>query len=168
MALSIERAAVPILRHVVARSRGRRLIYPDSGSRRTAACRLADACTRHRLTCVVWCVTDRCLHLVVRGDASSITLAIDELIGRRLHHGHCLATTVNPDLYLLEVARHALDAPVRARLCRRPVDWPYSSARESLGFAEPAPWLDPGTLYDLLGPRDGKGPERLRRYMYSG
>lgn len=167
MALSVERAAAPILRHVVARSRSRRQIYPDAGSRRAVARRLADACVRHRLKCIVWCVTDRCLHLVVHGAASSIALAIDELIGRRLHHGHCLATTVNRDLYLLEVARHALDAPVRARLCRRPVDWPHSSAKESYGFAPVPPWLDPLPLYDLLGPRDDRDPARLRRFMES-
>jgi hypothetical protein len=36
---------------------------------------LADSCTRHRLHCIVWSVTDRCLHVVLRGAASSITLA---------------------------------------------------------------------------------------------
>jgi hypothetical protein len=115
----------------------------------------------------VWSVTDRCLHFVVRGRASSITLATEEMIGARLRHGHCLTTTVNLDIYLLEVVRHALEAPVRAGHCRRPIDWPHSSARESLGFAPPPPWLDPVPLYDLLGPRDGNGPERLRRFMDS-
>jgi hypothetical protein len=165
MALSVERATAPILRHVVARSRSRRTIYPDAASRAAVVRRLADACARHRLKCIVWSVTDRCVHFVVRGAASAITLATEELAGRRLLHGHCVTTTVNADLYLLELARHALDAPVRARLCRRPVDWPHSSARESFGLAPVPPWLDVLPLYDLLGPRDGRGPERLRRFM---
>jgi hypothetical protein len=165
MALSVYRAVQPILRHVVARSRNRRSIYPDSASRAAAVRRLADACVRHRLRFVVWSVTDRGLQFVVRGAASTITLATEELLGARLRHGHSLATTVNTDLYLLEVARHVLEAPVRAGLSRRPIDWPHSSARELLGLAPPPTWLDPSPLYDLLGPRDGRGPERLRRFM---
>lgn len=168
MALSIERSTIPLLRHVVARSRSRRPLFADSPARAAAAKRLAESCVRHRLKCLVWCVTDRCLHLVVRGAAASITLATEEIAGARLRHGHCLSTIVNQDIYLLEVVRHALDAPVRAGLVRRVIDWPHSSARGSFGLGETAPWLDPLPLYDLLGPRDGRGPERLRRFMESG
>jgi putative transposase len=167
MALSVNFAPQPILRHVVARARGRRTLYSSAAARSAAARRLAEACVRHRLKCLVWCVTERCLHFVVSGAAASITLATDDLLGAGARHGHCLSTNVKPDVYLLEVARHALDAPVRAGHCRRAVDWPHSSARESFGFAEPAPWLDSLPLYDLLGPRDGRGPERLRRFMDS-
>ena len=165
MALSVESSTVAILRHVVARSHGRRPLFPDAGSRAQAAGRIAESCVRHRLQCVVWCVTDRCLHLVVRGTPGRITLATDELAGSRLRHGHSLSTTVNADLYLLEVARHALDAPVRGGLVRRVIDWTHSSARESFGLNPTPSWLDPTPLYDLLGPRDGMGPKRFRRFM---
>jgi hypothetical protein len=57
---------------------------------------------------------------------------------------------------------------VRAGLVRRAIDWPHSSARQSLGFATPPPWLDASPLYDLLGPRDGQGPGRLRRFLEAG
>ena len=165
MALSLESARLAELRHVVARTRGRRALFADAAARSSAAKRLADACTRHRLACVVWSVTDRCLHFVVRGSAVAISLASDELLGARLRHGVCHATALKPDVYLLELARHALEAPVRAGLVRRAIDWPHSSARESLGFAPPPPWLDASPLYDLLGPRDGMGPRRLRRFI---
>jgi hypothetical protein len=167
MALSVEIATAAILRHVVARSHGRRPLFPDAGARANAARRIADCCTRHRLYCVVWCVTDRFLHLVVRGTPGKITLATDELAGSRLRHGHCLSTMVNQDIYLLEVARHALNAPVRGGLVRRVIDWPHSSVRESFGLNTAPPWLDPTPLYDLLGPRDGKGSDRFRRFMES-
>ena len=135
MALSVETSTAVILRHVVARSHGRRLLYPDAGSRAKAAGRVADCCIRHRLQCVVWCVTDRFLHLVVSGPPGRITLATDELAGARLRHGRCQSTLVNADIYLLEVARHALHAPVRGGLVRRLIDWPHSSARESFGLS---------------------------------
>jgi len=167
MALSLETSTAAILRHVVARSHGRRLLYPDAGSRAKAVRRIAETCVRHRLQCVVWCVTDRFLHLVIHGTPGKITLATDELAGARLRHGHCLSTRVNADIYLLEVARHALQAPVRGGLVRRVIDWPHSSARESFGLSPAQSWLDPTPLYDLLGPRDGKGTARFRRFMDS-
>ena len=165
MALSLESARHTELRHVVARTRGRRALLADASARTAASRKLADACLRHRLGCVVWSLTDRCLHFVARGKASSIALACDELLGARLRQGVCLTTPVKADVYLLELARHALEAPVRAGLVRRAIDWPHSSARESLGFATPAPWLDVTTLYDLLGPRDGMGPTRFLRFI---
>jgi hypothetical protein len=165
MALSVESAQDAQLRHVVARTRGRRALFADAVARTMAAKRLADACMRHRLACVVWSVTDRCLHFVMLGRSSAIAFACEEILGARLRHGVCLTTAVKADVYLLELARHALEAPVRAGLVRRAIDWPHSSARESLGFAAPPRWLDASPLYDLLGPRDGHGPGRLRRFM---
>jgi hypothetical protein len=168
MALSIEFATAGILRHIVAQARGRRPLFVDPATRARAGVQLAHSCIRHHLRCLVWCITDRCLHVVMQGAPASITLATHELIGSRLRHGHWLSTIVNPDIYLLEVARHALRAPVRAGLCRQVIDWPFSSARELLGLRPAPPWLDPLPLYDLLGPRDGRGAARLRRFMESG
>jgi hypothetical protein len=168
VALSFDRAAETLLRHVIARSRGRRVLFADSAARTAACRRIAGLCERHRLHCLVWSVTDRCLHFVVRGSAASGALAAEDIGGSALRHGHCLSTIVNADLYLLEVARHALQAPVRAGLVRRAIDWPHSSARETCGLCPPPNWLDPAPLHDLLGPRDGQGSLRFRRFLESG
>jgi putative transposase len=168
MALSFDRSAETLLRHVVARSRGRRVLHADAAARAAASRRLAGLCERHRLQCLVWSVTDRSLHFVIRGRAGASALAVEEIGGAGLRYGHCLSTIVNADLYLLEVARHALLAPVRAGLVRRAIDWPHSSARESFGLCPASAWLDPTPLYDLLGPQDGQGSARLRRFIESG
>jgi hypothetical protein len=165
MALSFERAWEAQFRHIVARSRGRHRLFADAPARAAMARRLAEICGRHGLQCLVWCVTDRCLHAVLRGPARANTLASEEIAGSRLRFSHCLATVVNADLYLLEVARHALLAPVRGGLVRRAIDWPHSSARETYGLQPAPPWLDATPLYDLLGPRDGRGSVRFRRYV---
>jgi putative transposase len=167
MALSLERARELQLRHVVARARGRHALFAGTAARMALVRRLAETTARLRLRCLVWCVTDRCLHLVMRGTASANTLATEELAGSRLRYGHCLSTVLNPDLYLLEVARHALLAPVRGGLVRRAIDWPHSSARETCGLGAVPPWLDPTPLYDLLGPRDAQSPVRFRRFIES-
>jgi hypothetical protein len=168
MALSIESATAEILRHVVAEARGRRKLYGDASRRAAAVKQLADSCNRHKLKCLVWCITDRRLHVVLRGVPASITLATHELIGARLQHGHWLSTIVHRDVYLLEVVRHVLLGPVRAGLSHSVAEWPHSSARESLGLRPAPPWMDLAALYDLLGPRDGGGCLRLRRFMESG
>ena len=167
MALSFDRAAETLLRHVITRSRGRRVLFADAAARAAASRRIAGLCERHRLHCLVFSVTDRCLHFVVRGTAAASALAAEE-VGVPLRHGHSLSTIVNADLYLLEVARHALLAPVRAGLVRRAIDWPHSSARESCGLCPAPEWLDPAPLHDLLGPKDGQGALRFRRYLESG
>jgi hypothetical protein len=163
--LSFDRDAHVRLRHVVARCRGRRVLYAGAAAREAAALRLAGICKRHRLHCLAWSVTDRCLHAVLRGKTAASALAAEEIAGAGLRFGHCLSTAVNADLYLLEVARHALLAPVRAGFVRRAIDWPHSSARESCGLNAAPEWLDQTPLYDLLGPRDGLGPLRFRRYL---
>lgn len=168
MALSIENATAEALRHVVAQARGRRMLFSDAARRTVAVKQLAGSCNRHCLKCLVWCITDRRLHVVLRGMPASITLATHELIGPHLQHGHWLSTIVHPDVYLLEVVRHVLLGPVRAGLCRNAAEWPYSSARESLGLRPAPAWMDLTTLYDLLGPRDGNSCARLRRFMDSG
>lgn len=168
MALSVEIASAGVLRHVVAQARRRRPLFGDAGARAKAGQQLADCCCRYHLRCLAWCVTDRCLHVVMRGAPGSIAMATHELLGTRLRHGQWQSTTVNHDIYLLEVARHALLAPVRAGFCRQATDWPFSSARELSGLRPVPPWLDPMPLYDLLGPRDGRGAARLRRFMESG
>jgi hypothetical protein len=165
MALSIETATARSLRHVVAQSRGRRAFFPDTGARAGFARQLSEGCLRHRLRCLVWCVTDRCLHVVLTGAPAGITLATHELVGHRLHQGHWLSSVVQPDVYLLELARHALLAPVRAGLCRQASDWPWSSARESFGLRPVPHWLDPDPLYELLGASDDAGPLRMRRFL---
>ena len=167
MALSIETATAESLRHVVAQARGRRALYADSARRAATARQLAASCGRHRLSCLVWCITDCALHVVLRGAPASITLATHELIGSRLRQGHWLSTIVQRDVYLLEVVRHALLGPVRAGLCRSAIDWPFSSARESLGLRPAPAWMDLAALYELLGPVDSHGPARLRRFLES-
>jgi REP-associated tyrosine transposase len=168
MALSIENTAAEALRHVVAQGRGRRLLYRDPERRSAIAGQLAASCLRHRLKCLVWCITDRRLHVVLRGKPASITLATHELIGSRMRHGHWLSTIVNRDVYLLEVIRHVLLGPVRAGLCRQAAEWPFSSARESLGLRPAPAWMDLAAIYELLGPRDSMSINRLRRFMENG
>lgn len=167
MALSVDRATESLLRHVVARARGRHVLYGNAPARAAAVRHIAELCARHRLRCLVYSVTDRCLHAVLGGAAGASALASEEIIGQGLRFAHCLSTAVNVDLYLLEVARHALLAPVRAGLVSRAIDWPHSSAREACGLSVPPVWLDPAPLYDVLGPRDGQGHARFRRFMES-
>ena len=165
MAVRADFSVSPVIRHVVARSQGRHRLFPDGRARTAEARRLAELCLRHRLRCIVWCITDRCLHLVAEGGAASLALATDELVGMRPQHGYALSTCVKLDVYLLEVARHALQAPVRGGLCRRAIDWPLSSAQDSCGLRSPPAWLDPTPLHDLLGQHDDRGHERFRRYI---
>jgi len=167
MALSLETDSAEALRHIAVQAHQRRPLYPDLASRSAAGRSLGGCCIRHRLHCLAWCITATRVQLVLRGSPGAIALALHEFVGTRLRQGHWLNTGVQRDAWLLEVVRHILLLPVRSGLCREVADWPFSSARDSLGLRPAPAWLDLAGLYGLLGGADPGSPERFRRFIGS-
>ena len=109
-------------------------------------------CLRHAIGCIVWCMTDRCLHVVIaRGSAVRSALAT-----RRTRRPRPAPRPRPLD------GRQAGSLPARSRApraagpgarrtVRRAIDWPHSSARETCGYRPAPAWLDPTPLYELLG-----------------
>jgi len=63
---------------------------------------------------------------------------------RRVGHvflGRYKAILVQKENYLPELSRYIVPNPVRARMVRAPVDWPWSSYRATAGFKQEAPCL---------------------------
>ncbi|MGH8229278.1 MAG: transposase [Steroidobacteraceae bacterium] len=58
-------------------------------------------------------------------------------VGAPIHAGRYSALLVDPEDYLLDFARHIFWSPVRAGLCKTPLGYELSSARESLGTQDP-------------------------------
>jgi hypothetical protein len=61
--------------------------------------------------------------------------------------------------------RYVLLNPVRANLCLCAADWRWSSARASLGLRPTPAWADFTIIYELMGPSDGRSPQRLQRFL---
>lgn len=71
---------------------------------------------------------------------------------------------VETEPHLLEVVRYIALNPVRAGICKRPEDWPWSSYAATLGLARPARCLDPAWILGLFAGPEG-ARELLRRFV---
>jgi putative transposase len=69
---------------------------------------------------------------------------------------------IQDDRHLLTVMRYVDLNPVRARLCRSPKDFPWSSYRH-YAFGEPNPLIDQAPSYLGLG---RTGPQRRKAYLH--
>jgi hypothetical protein len=76
------------------------------------------------------------------------------LFQRRFH-----AVLVESDWHLLELSRYVVLNPVRAGLCVRASDWPWSSYAAVLGRRPAPPFLSPERLLGYFG-RDRKSALR--------
>jgi putative transposase len=101
-----------------------------------------------------FCLTTNHYHLVVRTPEPNIASGMHRLnmvyaqVFNRRHGfmGHLFdarywSGVLRTEDYLLEASRYVVLNPVRAKLRQRPHEWPWSSYRQTVGLAPPAPYL---------------------------
>ena len=79
---------------------------------------------------------------------------IGHLFQRRYADGIILT-----DEHLHEVIRYIPLNPVRAGLCKRPEDWPWSSCRATLGYGPREPFLSVRPTLDRFSPDPRRRPQ---------
>ena len=102
-------------------------------------------------------------HLLVETPQPTLSRGMRQLNGlytqgfnrrhRRVGHlfqGRFKAILVERDAHLLELARYVVLNPVRARVARSAVAWPWSSYRATAGIEASPPWLDTATTLESL------------------
>jgi REP element-mobilizing transposase RayT len=125
---------------------------------------LARTVSRFEIRCHGWCYLPNHAHFLFTSELGNLS--------RAMHHlGMCMAQAFNQrydrpghlfqsrfgsrlisdDRYLLELARYLPLNPVRAGLCDKPADWPWSSYAATAGLAKPPWFLDSGKLIEMLG-----------------
>ena len=148
--------------HVFARGNRRALIYYDDYDRLTYLTVLGKVIEATHWNCLAYCLMENHVHLVLETPSPNLSAGMQRLQGRyaqrfNLRHGHTGhvfqgrfgAIRVTSDGQLRAVAAYVARNPVEARLCRRPEDWPWGSARGLAG--QPTPnWLHLGRLRELL------------------
>jgi hypothetical protein len=88
---------------------------------------------------------------------------IGHLFQRRYADGIILA-----DEHLREVVRYIPLNPVRAGLCKRPEDWPWSSCRATLGYGPREPFLSVRPTLDRFSPDPDEARVLLREWVEDG
>lgn len=162
------------LYHVTSRGDRREPIFDDDEDRLAWLSVLADALDRFHATAYAYCLMDNHYHVVIQTHRPNLSRLMRHLNGvytqrynRRhgkvghLFQGRFKAVLVDQESYFMEVCRYVDLNPVRARMVKRPRDWPWSSYGAHAGHTGQSPWLDSRALHKRLAPyaplRDGPG-----------
>ena len=138
------------LYHVMSRGNGRAAVFVDGADRRAFLRQLSFVSRRLGWRFLSYCLMTNHYHLLVETPEPSLARGMHDLNGlyaqhfnrRHDHVGHVFqgryrAIVVERGDYLVELIRYIALNPVRGGLCRRPVDWPWSSHRVVLGRRSP-------------------------------
>jgi REP element-mobilizing transposase RayT len=162
--------------HVVARGNERSAIFRDEADRRHFLELVAAVRERYHWRIFSYCLMSNHYHLLAQTPEPNLSRGMRQLNGvhaqsfnrRHARVGHLLqgrysARLVQADEHLLAAARYIVRNPVRARLCRHPSDWRWSSHRATLGLE--SPWfLEIGAFLAHYGPVREVAREQYRTH----
>jgi len=137
------RIVVPGLpHHVVQRGNRQAPVFFSSADRRRYLRLMAEACERHHVICVAWCLMDNHIHLILippvadalRAVMSSVHTAYSQAINRSQNaSGHVFQGRYRSqpldDAHFLVAIRYVENNPVAAGLVDDAAAWSWSSAR---------------------------------------
>ena len=131
--------------------------------------RLFDAAvTKFSWTCHAYCLMGNHVHLLIELQDETLSEGMQWLLGRyaqdfnwrhgydgHLFQGRFKSETVDSNWHLLELSRYIVLNPVRAEMCDRADQWPWSSYCESVGLV-PTRAADPRRLLRYFGGSAGR------------
>lgn len=169
------------LYHVTARGNERRDIYIHNDEREKFLELFANACERYSWYCHAYCLMTNHYHLLIETNRPTLSKGVKYLNGtytqyfnrrnKRVGHvfqGRYKAILVQKESYLLELARYIVLNPVRARMVRRAVDWPWSSYRTTAGYRQDHALLTTDWLLATFAKGKKEAQIRYRRFVQEG
>ncbi|MFQ5847626.1 MAG: transposase [Candidatus Methylomirabilales bacterium] len=167
--------------HVVNRGVEQRIIFADKTDYASFLALLerlhaAFGCRVHS-----YCLMPNHYHLYLETPKGHLPRLIQQLDGRYtqrfnrrhrrsgpLFQGRYKALLVDKEAYSLAVARYIHLNPVKAKLVRKPQDYPWSSYATFLGQRSPAVFQETTWLLGQLGRSPGEARRALRRFTMAG
>jgi putative transposase len=169
------------LYHITSRGNAQCDIFLNDDDRIRFLDQLSQAVSRYDWYCHAYCLMDNHYHLLIETGAPTLSVGMKYLNGtytqsfNRLHQraGHVFqgrykAILVEKESYLLELSRHIVLNPVRAKMVRSAKEWRWSSYRATAGQTEAHPCLTTESVLSVLGKRRKKAQEKYRAFISDG
>jgi Transposase and inactivated derivatives len=166
---------------VIARGNAGGPIYRDDLDREHFLAGLDHTVDRHGWLCHAYCLMTTHYHAVVETPLPNLPQGMRQLNGshasrynrRHDRRGHVFEARYRSILvegaqYLLAVCRYVVLNPVRAGLCDRPEEWPWSSYRATAGLAPTPRFLTTGTILGELGDSFVAAQTAYREFVAAG
>jgi REP element-mobilizing transposase RayT len=163
--------------HVISQGSDRRMIYPYDKDRLVFLELLARVVRRYELALIAYCLMGNHYHVLAQPTDATLSFALQDLNGAyskscnrstgsvaHLFRNRPKAIHVDSPEYLYRLAAYVPNNPVRAGLCGRAEDWPWSSYAATVGLASPSSWLTLQPLIELFGGEPG-WRDRYRSYV---
>jgi REP element-mobilizing transposase RayT len=164
--------------HVTARGNRKQRIFLADDDRALFLTLLARITVPLRWRFHAYCLMENHYHLVTETPEANLSAGLQMVNGRyaqafnaryaltgHLFQGRFHSIAVESDGHLLELSRYLALNPVRAGLCARPEDWPWSSYRAALGIAGPPAFLRMERVLDCFGLQAEQQRENFRRFI---
>ena len=164
--------------HIVHRGHNRQKVFASRRDYERYLATLAEFKLVLGVKVYAWCLMTNHVHLLLEpSNATCLALLMKRLAAGQTHHhnrlegrsgtlweGRYKSSLVQNEGYLLACCRYIELNPVRARIVAAPQDYPWSSYRARLGYAESA-ILDLDPCYQELGIDESARRERYSEFL---
>jgi putative transposase len=167
--------------HVISRGNAGGAIYEDDLERECFLATLEHVVDRYGWRCHAYCLMTTHYHLVVQTPLPNLPSGMRLLNGshasrynrRHNRRGHVFQARyrsifVEGAQYLLSASRYVVLNPVRAGICDRPEEWPWSSFRATAGLMLVPPFLEIATILGELGDALPSSQAAYREFIAAG
>lgn len=169
------------LYHVTSRGDRQEDIVESNGDRHCFINHLGDICDERNWICHAYCLMDNHYHLLIETLDANLSRGMRQLNGiyaqrfnqthNRVGHvfqGRYKAIHVEKENYLLELSRYIVLNPVRARMVRKAIDWPWSSYRAIVGAVKSPQWLNTDWTLSAFGEIKRDAVSRYTEFVAAG
>lgn len=169
------------LYHITARGNEGKDIFLEDGDWKKFLSLLEEVSQRYRALVHAYCLMGNHYHLFMETTRANLSQVMHNLntaytgyFNRRyrrvghLFQGRYKAILVDKENYLVELSRYIHLNPVRAKLVRRPQDWPFSSYRNYIGLEREKDWIDKTWTYGEFDQDREKAKRFYREFVEEG
>ena len=169
------------LYHITSRGNAREDIYRDDSDRDSFLDLLSKTNMRHGWICHAYCLMSNHYHLLIETSRPTLSKGMKYLNGSYTQHynrhhqrvGHVFqgrykSILIEKESYLQELSRYIVLNPVRARMVRLAVDWPWSSYRATAGLTISRDCLSTDWILSGFGKTKKTACERYMTFVQQG